>query len=67
MPKRRYISVAEVAELAGVHEDTVTRWVAKGILKAVRLPGGTPGRGRLRFDEAEVLRTIDQRFPKASA
>lgn len=35
-----YLTVAAVADLLGVSIRTVQRWVARGDLGAVRLPGG---------------------------
>lgn len=38
----RYLSVCEVAQLLGVHESTVKRWIHRGWLPAVRFgPAGT--------------------------
>lgn len=36
----RFLSRGEVAALFGVSLSTVTRWARKGLLKAIRTPGG---------------------------
>ncbi len=36
----RFLSRREVAALFGVSFSTVTRWARKGLLKAIRTPGG---------------------------
>lgn len=36
----RLLKVREAAELCRVNEGTIYRWIAKGWLKAVRLPSG---------------------------
>ena len=46
----RMITTREVAEVLGVHIETVRNWVRKGKLRAYRVSG----RGRLRFDPADV-------------
>ena len=46
----RMITTREVAEVLGVHIETVRGWVRKGKLRAYRVSG----RGRLRFDPADV-------------
>jgi excisionase family DNA binding protein len=46
----KLLTVAEAAELLGVSDDTVRRWVEDGALGAVRTYGG-----HFRFREAEVL------------
>lgn len=35
----KYLSVRATAESLGVHENTIRRWEAQGIIPAVRLPG----------------------------
>ena len=39
-PAGRLLTSREVAELLGVHTETVLRWTRKGSLVAIRLPGG---------------------------
>ena len=46
----RMMTTREVAEVVGVHIETVRGWVRKGKLRAYRVSG----RGRLRFDPADV-------------
>ena len=48
----RAYSCAAVAELLGVHRQTVHRWVTEGRLSAFDI--GTPGRPRLRVTEATI-------------
>ena len=52
MAQVKLISVRETAKRLGVHENTVRNWEAKGILRAVRLPGS----GFRRFDLEQVDR-----------
>jgi excisionase family DNA binding protein len=51
-----YLSVREAAIRTGVAPRTVKRWIAAGILSAVRLPS-PKGRGhlRIRISDLEVL------------
>lgn len=44
------ISVRRTAECLGVHENTIRNWEARGILRAIRLPGS----GFRRFPEEQV-------------
>lgn len=48
------LTTAEVAERLRVSQVTVARWVKKGQLDAVRLPGGT-----LRFKESDIASIVD--------
>lgn len=48
-----YLTCAQVADELGVSTRTVLRWVDRGDLEAVRLPGG-----RLRVSETEVARCL---------
>ena len=43
--------VEELAELSRVHVSTVRRWIARGSVKAIRLPGG-----QYRIPAAEIER-----------
>lgn len=35
----KYLTVRAAAESLGVHENTIRRWEAQGIIPAIRLPG----------------------------
>jgi excisionase family DNA binding protein len=48
-----YLTVASVAEQLEVSPRTVLRWVERGDLAAVRLPGG-----RLRIAETELAKAL---------
>jgi hypothetical protein len=58
----------EVAELLRVSEKTVSKFAAReGLLRPIRLPGAS-GRGRMRFDAADVYALLDalaQASPKS--
>lgn len=56
MTGQRRLGVREAARRLGVHENTVRNWEAKGILRALKLPGS----GYRRFDQAEVERLHDE-------
>jgi excisionase family DNA binding protein len=47
----RLLTVREVADRLIVHPETVLRWVRRGEIPAVRLPGGAI---RIREDELEA-------------
>lgn len=49
-------STAEVAEMLGVHRQTVHRWVTSGRLAAFDI--GVPGRPRLRVTDAALREFI---------
>ena len=49
------LPLSEVCRLLSVHERTVRRWIRRGDLRAVRLPGGW------RVAEADLRRFIDRR------
>jgi excisionase family DNA binding protein len=62
----RYLSLDEVANLAGVHKGTVYRWIANPSLSlrelVLRLPGG-----RIRIKESQFrgwLETLDRKAPR---
>jgi len=50
-----FLSRSDVAALFGVSPSTVTRWARKGLLKAVRTPGG-----HYRFPAVETLETAQR-------
>jgi excisionase family DNA binding protein len=52
----RLLTTREVADTLGVSPETVLRYVRRGELPAVRLPGGA-----LRFREAELDAWLEQR------
>jgi len=53
-PQHQYITRKEVAGLMRVTERTVTRWIAMGRIRVVRI-GGT-----LRFDRRAVIRSMER-------
>lgn len=46
-----YLTKAEVADLLRVHEATVSRYIKKGLLRAVKNPGSN---GHVRIEKASV-------------
>lgn len=50
------LSPAEAAELAGVHEDTIKRWARRGLIPAIKTPGGW---WRFRRDDVLALNTAE--------
>jgi excisionase family DNA binding protein len=63
MATKEFLNVRETAHALGVHENTVRNWEARGLLRAVRLPGS--GFRRFASDDIERLRreTLDQLAP----
>jgi excisionase family DNA binding protein len=63
MATRELLNVRETAQALGVHENTVRNWEARGLLRAVRLPGS--GFRRFSSDDVERLRRemLDQLAP----
>ncbi|MFH1405272.1 MAG: helix-turn-helix domain-containing protein [Patescibacteria group bacterium] len=53
LEKNKLLSVNEVAELFGVHPETVRRWDNDGKLKAIRV--GEGGHRKFRREEVERL------------
>jgi excisionase family DNA binding protein len=47
------IQVRQAAQALGVHENTIRRWEARGLLRAVRLPSGVR---RFRPEDVEAMR-----------
>jgi MerR HTH family regulatory protein len=54
METRELLNVRDTARALGVHENTVRNWEARGLLRAVRLPGS--GFRRFAVDDVERLR-----------
>jgi excisionase family DNA binding protein len=54
MATRELLNVRETAQALGVHENTIRNWEARGLLRAVRLPGS--GFRRFSSDDVERLR-----------
>jgi excisionase family DNA binding protein len=52
---RSFLSRGQVARLFGVSVSTVTRWARRGLIKAVRTPGG-----HYRFPADETRRAVQQ-------
>jgi excisionase family DNA binding protein len=50
------LTAREVAELLGVHAETVLRWARRGQLPAIRLPSG-----QIRFREDEIEAWLGER------
>jgi hypothetical protein len=54
MATRELLNVRGTARALGVHENTVRNWEARGLLRAVRLPGS--GFRRFAVEDVERLR-----------
>lgn len=54
------LRVGEVARRAGVSGDTVRRWIARGQIESVRLPGG-----EYRIEEADLERLLAPKHAQA--
>jgi hypothetical protein len=54
MAARELVNVRDTARILGVHENTVRNWEARGLLRAVHLPGS--GFRRFAVDDVERLR-----------
>jgi hypothetical protein len=54
MATRELLNVRDTARALGVHENTVRNWEARGLLRAVHLPGS--GFRRFAVDDVERLR-----------
>ena len=57
MSEADLLRIGEAAKLLGVHEETVRRWEAAGIIEAIRMP---PPDGQRRFRRVDVLALIEQ-------
>ena len=58
MASRELLNVRDTARALAVHENTVRNWEARGIIRAVRLPGS----GYRRFSAADVARLRAEMF-----
>jgi hypothetical protein len=54
MATRELLNVRDTARALGVHENTVRNWEARGILRAIHLPGS--GYRRFAVQDVEQLR-----------
>lgn len=65
MPTRELLNVRDTARALGVHENTVRNWEARGVLRAIHLPGS--GFRRFAAEDVERLRAemFDQLAPAA--
>jgi excisionase family DNA binding protein len=54
MATREFLNVRDAARALGVHENTVRNWEARGLLRAIRLPGS--GFRRFALEDVERLR-----------
>jgi hypothetical protein len=63
MVTRQLLNVRDTARVLGVHENTVRNWEARGLLRAVHLPGS--GFRRFAVEDIERLRAemFDQLAP----
>ncbi|MGD6743001.1 helix-turn-helix domain-containing protein [Streptomyces sp. BH106] len=57
----RWITASELAALAGLHHQTVTKWAREG-----RIPGHHVGR-RWRFEHPDVLLFLSDEVPTSAA
>jgi excisionase family DNA binding protein len=51
----KLLKVREAARLANVHPETVRRWVRRGLLPVVRIPGRGSGGKEFRIVEDELI------------
>lgn len=58
MATRELLNVRDTARALGVHENTIRNWEARGLLRAVHLPGS----GFRRFAAADVERLRAEMF-----
>jgi len=58
MATRELLNVRDTARALGVHENTIRNWEARGLLRAVHLPGS----GFRRFPAADVERLRAEMF-----
>lgn len=55
MATKEFLNVRDTARALGVHENTVRNWEARGLLRAIHLPGS--GFRRFAVHDVERLRT----------
>jgi excisionase family DNA binding protein len=58
MATKELLNVRETAQALGVHENTIRNWEARGLLRAIRLPGS----GFRRFSSTDVERLRNEMF-----
>jgi len=58
MTTKELLNVRDTARMLGVHENTVRNWEARGLLRAVHLPGS----GYRRFSPQDVERMRAEMF-----
>lgn len=58
MATRQLLNVRDTARALGVHENTIRNWEARGILRAVHLPGS----GFRRFSAQDIERLRAEMF-----
>lgn len=56
----KLFTTAQVAELCEVTEETIRRWIKEGGLAAIRMPGGS--QGRLRVRKKDLMKFLDERY-----
>jgi excisionase family DNA binding protein len=59
--KRVGYTITEVAEMTGRNRTTIHRWLERGVLRAIQIPGGN----RL-VQAASLERLVNGRFPPAA-
>ena len=62
MPDRTVLSTGAAADLIGVSDETLRRWVEKGKVRYIRLPSG-----RLRFRRADLEAMVAVTEPEDAA
>ena len=50
-----YLLISDAAEILGVSDQTIRRWITKGYIKCITLPSG-----HRRFDRKEVERLLNK-------
>lgn len=61
-PQSEYLSIRKAAAVAGVHPETIRRWIERGIIPEHRPEGGNP---RVRRDELQ--RALESKPEEAPA
>jgi excisionase family DNA binding protein len=67
MPRIKYFTRKEVAEMFGVNEVTVSKWIHSEELRAVKIVDGPGARKEYRISEADLIRFEEQRSTKAAS